>query len=438
MLKRFLEYAHKEKLFVKSSRLLIAVSGGIDSMVMAWLFREAGIEHSIAHCNFSLRAGESDGDEQFVASWAYLNHIPFYTNRFDTLEYAGARRISVQMAARELRYEWFRSLAAREGFDAVAVAHNLNDNVETFLINLTRGTGLSGLTGMSPRTGDIIRPLLFATRIEISAFAAENKIGFREDSSNSQVKYTRNRIRHRVIPELEKVNHAVFSAVTDTMSHLASSSEILETYISKLDGELFRQYNGNAEADIASLNALRPFRPLIFELFRKYGITPRQTEEVVSLLHSTTGKFIYTSTHRVLNDRGKIIITPRTPADDVGYSFSSVDEMNISGLFSDLSIVEPSEDPLPVSPLTACIDLSLVTFPLIVRRWEPGDRFRPLGMKQMKKISDFLIDLKVPVTQKEKVLLLMSGDDVIWVMGYRIDDRFRVTSRTGRILMLSL
>lgn len=435
---KFLEYGQQEKLFARGSRILIAVSGGIDSMVMAWIFREAGIEHAIAHCNFSLRGSESDSDEEFVATWARSNDIPFFNIRFDTLGYAGEKRISVQMAARELRYDWFRSIIRKEGFDAVAVAHNLNDNVETFLINLIRGTGLSGLAGMSPRTGDIIRPLLFATRKEIAEFAAAHNIDYREDSSNVQVKYTRNRIRHMVIPEIEKVNQGAVHSITETMSHLASSSAIVENCISKLSREIFRTTGETAEAEIMSLTALTPVEPYIYELFRPYGLSSRQTSEVISLLHADTGKSVYTSTHRLLNDRGRIIITPRNTEGPAEYRFNSIDEMRISGLFSDLRITEPSDEELPVIPLTAALDLERVTFPVTVRHWEPGDRFMPLGMKQMKKISDFLIDLKVPVTEKEKVLLLLSGDEIMWVMGYRIDDRYRVTPRTSRILVITV
>lgn len=435
---KFLEYGRQEKLFAGNSRLLLAVSGGIDSMVMAWLFREAGIEHSIAHCNFSLRGKESDSDEEFVASWARKNNIQFFVNRFDTLGFAARRKISVQMAARELRYDWFRSLIRMEGFDAVAVAHNLNDNVETFLINLIRGTGLSGLAGMSPRSGDIIRPLLFATRDEISSFAAEHETEYREDSSNAQVKYTRNRIRHLVIPEMEKVNPGVVQSINDTMSHLSASSSIVEVYISKLGREIFRTTGETTEAEIRRLKDLAPPEPHIFELFRPFGLSPKQTAEVISLLSSETGKSVYTSTHRLLNDRGRIIITPAKTEKPAEYCFNSIDEMRISGLFSDLRITEPSEESLPVIPLTAALDLDRVTFPVTVRHWGPGDRFRPLGMKQMKKISDFLIDLKIPVTEKEKVLLMLSGDEVMWVMGFRIDDRYRVTSGTGRILVITV
>jgi len=438
MLSRFLEFSEREKLFTGGSRLLLAVSGGIDSMVMAWLFREAGIEYSIAHCNFSLRGDESDGDEEFVAAYARTSSISFFSRRFDTMTYAGTHRISVQMAARELRYDWFRSLIRSEGFDSVAVAHNLNDNVETFLINLSRGTGLHGLTGMSPRTGDIIRPLLFATREEIASYASARGIDFREDRSNAEVKYIRNRIRHKVIPELEKVNPGILAAVADTMKHLSSDSSLVDTYLSQLSGQLFTFSGDSAGVEISSLMALNPLEPHIFGLFRPFGLFPKQTDEVITLLQSGTGRSVYTATHRLLNDRGRIIISPRISEAPEEYTFNSIDEIRISGLFSALRITEPSDDALPATHLTASLDLDLVAFPVTVRPWKPGDRFMPLGMKQMKKISDFLIDLKVPVTEKEQVLLLLSGSDVMWVMGYRIDDRFRVSEETGKIIVLTL
>jgi tRNA(Ile)-lysidine synthase len=438
MLIRFQEYAREHKLFTASSRILLAVSGGIDSMVMAWLFRESGIEHVIAHCNFSLRREESDRDEEFVASWAASNNIPFRSTRFDTLSYAATRKISVQMAARELRYDWFSSLVRNEGYDSVAVAHNLNDNVETFLINLIRGTGLSGLTGMKQHAGGVIRPLLFATRNEIAALAAEKNIEYREDSSNIELKYTRNRIRHKVIPEMEMVNPGILAAINETMDHLSSSSEIVDAYVTLLSNDLFRLRGDSAEANIDKLTALNPAAPYLYEIFRRYGLSPKQTPEVISLLGSETGRYMYTSTHRLLNDRGKIIITPRNTEPKEKYIFNSIDEMRISGLFSEMRITEPSDEPLPSSQLTASLNLDSVVFPVSVRNWEPGDRFMPLGMKNMKKISDFLIDLKVPLSEKEKVLLLLSGDEVMWVMGYRIDDRFRITDQTKRILVITV
>ena len=425
-------------LFSTGSRVLVAASGGIDSMVLAYLFRAAGIDHSIAHCNFSLRGAESDGDEEFVCDYAKRNRITIYSTRFDTLGYASSKRISVQMAARELRYTWFDSLVKKEGFDAVAVAHNLNDNIETFFINLLRGTGINGLTGMSPRHDNIIRPLLFATRSEIEAFARQKKIKFREDSSNAEVKYTRNRIRLRVMPEIEKVNPNAMAAITETMDHLRSSSGIVDIYIERLHSELFRQVSNGIEADIRGLSSLIPASPHVYELFKRYGLSSRQTEELISLFDSSPGRYILTSTHRLSRDRDRIIITEKSDDKTPALVFSSIDEMRLSGLFADVRITVPSEDPLPASRLTACADLALIDFPVTVRHWEPGDRFVPLGMSQPKKISDFLIDLKVPVTGKEKVLLLLSGERIIWVMGYRIDDRFKVTDHTERILIMTI
>ncbi|MDX9903047.1 MAG: tRNA lysidine(34) synthetase TilS [Bacteroidales bacterium] len=438
MLQRFLDHSKQEKLFSTSSRILLAVSGGIDSMVMASLFDAACTEHEIAHCNFSLRGRESDDDERFVVSYGAKRGIKVHTMRFDTLGYAASGKISVQMAARELRYEWFDTLVSQGGFDAVAVAHNLDDNIETFMINLLRGTGISGLTGMSTRHNNIIRPLLFATRDEIAAWAAEKKVDFREDSSNAGLKYARNMIRHLIIPEMERVRPGARNAITATMSHLKSSSEIVDLYIEKVRQEIFRCSEEGCEADIASLTVLKPAEPHIYELFRKFNISSGQTGELLSLLGSPTGRFMDTSTHRLLVDRGKLRITEKSVGPPPDQLFHSIDDMHISGLFTDLRVILPSDEPFPPGRLTACVDLGLITFPVKVRQWEPGDRFRPLGMTRMKKISDFLIDLKVPATAKEKVLLLLSGDEVVWVMGYRIDDRYRVTDKTERILTMTI
>lgn len=438
MYQRFIEYSKQQKLFTAGTRVLLAVSGGIDSMVMAFLFREAGTDHAIAHCNFSLRGAESDGDEKFVISYARKRKIECFNTRFDTLGYAASKHISVQMAARELRYSWFDTLIEKEGFDSVAVAHNLNDNIETFFINLLRGTGLNGLTGMSPRNNNIIRPLLFATRSEIESFATREKIKFREDSSNAEVKYTRNRIRISVLPEIEKVNANSVAAITETMTHLNSSAKLVDIYIERLHSELFRPTSNGIEAGVIELRSLIPASPHIYELFKRYGLSSQQTEEMITLLDSSPGRYILTSTHRLLMDRGRIIITVRSDDHPPSYVFSSIDEMRLSGLFADLRITGPADDPLPQSRLTACIDLSLVDFPVTVRHWEPGDRFVPLGMSQLKKISDFLIDLKVPLTEKEKVLLLLSGNKVMWVMGYRIDDRFRISDSTERVLIMTM
>jgi len=436
MLQKFLEYAQQNRLFCSENNILIAVSGGIDSMAMASLFREAGIMHSLAHCNFSLRGQESDADEEFVRSYAGKHNIPVYSITFDTPGYAYTRGISIQMAARELRYEWFEKMIKENAFDAVAVAHNLNDNVETFFINLLRGTGLNGLTGMKPKNGNIIRPLLFATREEIIKYSEQKEIIFHEDSSNSHIKYTRNRIRHKVLPELEGVTPNSLTAITETINHLCSSATIIDLCIEEIRHRIIKNGSDHVYAEVNEIKQLNP--AFLFEIFRKYGLSGRQTDELLSLLESESGKYLNTISHKILKDRKNLVITEIKGEESPDFSFRSIDEMRISGLFNDLHIIEAGTEPLPEEARTACLDLSLLKFPLRVRRWKAGDRFSPLGMNGMKKISDFLIDHKVPVTFKDKVLLLLSGEDIAWVIGYRIDNRFKVTSYTGKILVVSI
>lgn len=407
-------------------------------MVMAHLFMEAGIKHSIAHCNFSLRGTESDGDESFVKNYANENSIPFYTITFDTVSFAASKGISIQMAARELRYGWFEKMILDMGFDSVAIAHNLNDNVETFFINLLRGTGLNGLTGMEPRNGNIIRPLLFAGREDITHYAAEKKIHFREDSSNQKVKYTRNRIRHKVLPELEKVTSNSLQAITNTINHLNNSAVIIDMYIEEIRQKIFKQTDTAIEVDIEAIKKLPDPEVFLFELFRKYGLSGRQTVELKTLLDASPGKFIRTVSHDIYKDRNNLIIAIREEEDRPCYQFSSIDDMRISGLFSDLCFLEPSPEPLPSYQRTACLDLSLLNFPVTVRRWERGDRFKPLGMKGFKKVSDFLIDQKVPLNAKEKTLVLLSDNNIAWLIGHRLDDRYKVTEKTKKILMITL
>lgn len=438
MLNLFIRYCENERLFTPESRVLLAVSGGIDSMVMARLFSEAGVVHGIAHCNFALRGSESDGDEQFVAGWASTAGIPFHSARFETESYAQTEGISLQMAARRLRYEWFDTLLDSEGYETVAVAHNRDDNAETFLINLLRGTGINGLTGMAPRTERVIRPLLFAGREQIEAFAAREGVGWREDSSNRELSYLRNRIRHKVIPEMERASGGARDAIANTMEHLAEAAVILNSHFDELRKELFTTEGESVTVPVNRLRVLTPAGIHIFGLFRPYGITPGQVTGIISLLSSPTGRWVTTATHRLLSDRGRIIITPATAEQVREQLFNTPEEMRRSNLFSELTITAPPEEVHSSSRLTAAFDLDSVTFPVTVRRWQPGDRLMPLGMKNMKKVSDLLTDLKVPVTEKEKVMLLLSGGKTMWVMGYRMDERFRIREDTSSMLKITL
>lgn len=438
MVQRFIDYSAENGLLTTNSNIVVAVSGGIDSMVLASLFLESGIRPAIAHCNFSLRGSESDGDEGFVRDFTRRHSLPFHTVRFDTTEYATEKRISIQMAARELRYNWFEEIRVSHGYDDVAVAHNLNDSVETFFINLLRGTGLNGLTGINPRNGHIIRPLLFATREEIVAFADSHGIHHREDSSNASVKYLRNRIRHRIMPLLMEANPDVLFSIATTMKHLNGSSEIVAASVDSLRARLFKDCQAGITVSIEHLAALRPAEGYLFELFRPFGLTSGQTGELLELMSGTSGKMLVTSGHRILKDRDYLIITEPENTFVSPVVFRSFSELSCSPLFSSVTI-EEAEAVRPFGdPGTAFIDAGLIHYPLTYRHWEPGDRFIPLGMTGMKKISDFLIDSKVPRSSKEKVMVLASDNDIIWVAGYRPDNRFRVTDETTSVLIISL
>jgi tRNA(Ile)-lysidine synthase len=438
MLEKFREFSDKNGLVPGNRNILTTVSGGIDSMVLVHLYLESGLKPAIAHCNFGLRGSESDGDEAFVREFALKNNLAFHTVRFETSGYAVSKGISIQMAARELRYNWFEEVRKENGYEVIAVAHNLNDNIETFFINLLRGTGINGLTGMKPHNGFIVRPLLFASREEITEYAGLHQIQYREDSSNAQVKYVRNRIRHKIIPLLKGVNPEAFTAITTTMEHLAFSADIINYAIENIHADLFSVRGNEIHADIQKIKSLVSEKAYIFELFRKYGLSPHQCDELTAILDAPVGKMIFTGSHRIIRDRNDLVITSLSEEKTTYAVFSSLQQMKEAGLFSDVRTEDSETTELNSSPLVALLDSDLVRFPLTYRHWQPGDKFSPLGMNGMKKISDFLVDNKLSIAAKERVMVLVSGSDIVWVSGYRIDNRFRVTEKTRQVLIISL
>jgi tRNA(Ile)-lysidine synthase len=438
MREEFIKYSSVNGLLPADGNLLAAVSGGIDSMVMVNLYLESGIKPAVAHCNFSLRGEESDGDEEFVKEFADQHDLVFHNIRFDTSGFALSEHLSIQMAARELRYRWFEEIREKNHYDSIAVAHNLNDNAETFFINLLRGTGINGLTGMKPRNGYIIRPLLFASREEIFDYAKENNIRHREDSSNAQVKYTRNKIRHKVFPILKEINPDALIAITSTMERLSGTADIAAKAIAVTHSELFTVKGDEIHVNISELRKICKEKTLIFELFRQYNITPQQCDELTDLLDSPVGKMLFTGNYRIIRDRSYLIITPLSRDQRISVGFKDIRELIDSESFSEIITGDADTVKIDSSPYSAFLDADLVKFPITYRRWEPGDRFTPLGMSGMKKISDFLVDTKVSLAAKERVMVLLSGNDIIWVTGYRIDNRFRVTEKTKRILKISL
>ena len=437
MLNEFNSFIKENGLVKNGGKILLAVSGGIDSMVMAHLFLMAGYQTAIAHCNFSLRGKDSDMDEDLVRQFASSHNIPFFSTRFDTKKYSQENGLSIQMAARELRYAWFEKIMDENNYHLLAVAHNLNDNVETFIINLIRGTGIAGLAGMKPLSNRIIRPLLFATRRKIEIFCSENNINYREDLSNEDTKYTRNKIRHKIIPVLKEINPSIETTINETAERIAGINEIVDNYVSDL-----REKISDDKGDLISFNLpkLMPFiqnRTILFELFKPFGITGAMLGDLVRIIEGITGNQLFTSTHRIVKNRKEIIISNAENLDDNHFLIVEIsDFLKVPGIAS--AYYEDASGTYEISSdqFSACIDAEKIKFPLTVRKWKPGDRFYPLGMKHQKKLSDYFIDCKFSILEKENKLILESEGRIIWIVGDRLDNRFRITSHTKKALIL--
>ena len=437
MLKEFKKYIADNNMLNKNSRVLLTVSGGIDSMVMAHLFRSAGIISGIAHCNFRLRGKESDKDENHVRQYALENDMPFYSTRFDTKTFASKKGLSVQMAARELRYKWFEETRVRNGYDLIAVAHNLNDNIETLLINLTRGTGLSGLTGIRPVSNRIIRPLLFATRTEIEACCKNNNIVFREDKSNADTKYTRNKIRHLIIPVLKEINPAIEKTLYETIDRLRGADEIVEGYIRGLRESLAVNNGDNLTFKTDQLKNLLSSKSILFELFSPFDLSGTQLDDLTDVIKGRTGGQLFTPSHRIIKDRNNIIVLKTEQVTSYLCRADNLEELRGLHIIQSAEVVTLTESfVIPEDTSIACLDSDEIVFPIIIRKWEKGDFFFPLGMRHKKKLSDFFIDKKLSLPVKEKVMVLESQGRIVWVIGHRIDGRFRIKSSTIRALII--
>ena len=439
MLERFLQYINRHKLIDSSDRLLLAVSGGIDSMVMCELFHQSGIRFDIAHCNFSLRGEESDGDELFVRSIAERLNVSIHVKKFDTLSYAKNEGISIQMAARDLRYQWFSQLALEQVYDKIAIAHNLNDQAETFFINLLRGTGIAGLRAMKPYHEGFIRPLLLFSREEIESFASANGCTFREDSSNSSDKYLRNRIRHHLLPLLKELQPALYPIFSENIERLADTETV---YLNEIERQrqLVVRVSGNRHLiNIERLNQLNPLQTYLFEFIKPFGFNESTVIQLISALSDIPGKIFLSATHRLIKDRDALII------ESLSENKSDNLEVLIDAETKSLEIPFNIEfdrlnrhefTAFNPSPLIAWLDKDKLKFPLCLRRMQTGDRFRPIGMQGFRKLSDFLTDLKISLPDKQNTWVITSGNDIIWVVGHRIDDRYKVSADTKEIFKI--
>jgi tRNA(Ile)-lysidine synthase len=439
MIEEFNKYIFENKLVKQGDKILLAVSGGIDSMVMAHLFLGLNHKEGIAHCNFCLRGKESDKDEELVRQFAADNNIPFFTTRFETKAYAKEKRLSVQMAARELRYDWFEEIRKTNGFDSVAVAHNLNDNIETLLINLIRGTGLAGMAGIKPLNNNIIRPLLFATRNKIQSYCDKNKIVFREDRSNADTNYTRNKIRHLVIPVFKEINPSVELTLNETAERFSGFNEIVSEYISQLREKITEEKEHIVTFNINLLKNYLNNKAVLFELFKPYGITNAKLIDLIKVTGGKTGGQIITDTHRIIKNRKEIIVSDEEYLKETSYTIGNTEAFCIfPGISSARNVNISDTYEIPSDPQIACIDLKKISFPVFIRKWKPGDYFYPLGMKQKKKLSDYFIDNKFSRFDKENIFILESDGKIVWLIGDRIDDRFKITSSTKKGLLIKL
>lgn len=411
-----------------SRKLILALSGGIDSMVLADMLLQAKADFVLAHCNFHLRGEESDGDEQFVRDYAERKGLSLYVKQFDTLNYAEEHKLSIEMAARELRYAWFEELRQQLGYDYIAVAHHADDQLETFFINLLRGAGIRGLKGMQKVNGHIIRPLLDIPRTEILQYAVEHHLEWREDHTNAETLYLRNKIRHELLPVIDSISKEGRSAILKSMSHLASENELYRELLKEKLLQIVRQYGETQYFDLKNFPLFTLHFPLLFEWLRDYGFNEDQVHFIhEALKNGQPGTSFFSPTHRVTIERDGLELTP------------ICQQVNINIELSYQMLERDEQFQIDPSPKVAQLDYDKLTFPLQLRRWQAGDRFHPLGMKGSKLLSDFFVDQKMTTRQKEECCVLATADDqIVWVVGRRIDERYKVTDKTKTVLIVRM
>ncbi len=437
-LSRLQSFIKQHALFLKEESVLLAVSAGRDSVLMARLFKAAGFRFGIAHCNFNLRGEESELDERFTEELADELDVPFYTHRFDTMEYASANHISVQMAARDLRYEWLENIREFD-FQYIAVAHHQNDAIETMLLNLTRGTGISGLHGILPKKGKLIRPLLFLSRDEIDELVQKEAYAYREDSSNLSVKYSRNKLRLEVIPVLKELNPALEQTFEANRKRFAELEILLDLRVQEIRERLFIQLaDDEFEISIAELKKLNPLSTLLYSLFHPYGFRETVLNDLAHAWDGKPGKVFHSAGYQLLLDRGRIILSRinEDKTEDVLLESTTSNCIWNKQKF-ECKIAPFNEFELNKNENIAQLDYDLLSFPLKLRTWKNGDYFQPLGLKQKKKLSDFFVDRKISLNHKKDIgVLENSNGDILWLAGLRVDERYKVSPNTKKVFIL--
>ncbi len=431
MLDQLLNYISEQKLFRSGQRALLAVSGGIDSMAMVQLFLQTNFDFAIAHCNFQLRGKESDEDQLFVERVAAKNSIVCYTKHFDTEKYSKSSGISIQMAARDLRRAWFEEILNSKGFDVIATAHHLNDSMETMIFNIAKGTGISGLKGILPKKERYVRPLMFASREMIFSYAQANNIAWREDRSNSSIKYHRNLIRLKVLPELKKINPNLEETFSKSIKKIQASERIYRKVIENHRQKLIEKTNEGFRIEKEKLESIEEVEIVLYEILHEFGFNFFQIKDILLGVNRQSGKSFYSQDHQLVIDRQYLFISKliESGIDEV---FVDPDSLHLDLYKNRMTFkkIDPAEVKYSEDKNNVFFDFDSLEFPLKIRKWKHGDQFQPLGMKHKKKLSDFMIDEKIPLNLKNQVLVLISGENLVWVIGHRIDDRYKITKQT--------
>ena len=434
MIQKFKKHITKEFPFLKDTKLLIAISGGLDSVVLFHLLHKLNYDVSLAHCNFKLRGKESDLDEEFIKNLNQISYNQIFTIIFDTEKYAKEHKLSTQIAARELRYNWFQKLITEHKFEYVLTAHHADDNLETFLIHLTRGSGLDGFTGIPKVNGNIVRPLLAFSRKEILNYAKDNDIEWREDASNASNKYIRNKIRHQVLPVLKEINPSIFDSFATTIENLQESKQIIEDRIENIASEVLEKEANFIKIDIEKIKELSNSKAYLYQLLKSYHFT--EWNDVYALLNAQSGKQVFSKTHRLLKDRDVLILSKIDLSNSIEMAFQIEEEITeitnpIHLTFKE--VIEKSTE----NKQTIYVDKDLLKYPLMLRKWEKGDYIYPLGMQGKKKLSKYFKDEKFSLIDKENTWLLCNAENqIMWIINHRQDRRF-VKNKNLKISVLS-
>ena len=437
---QFVAFNTDKRLSTTKKKTLLAVSGGKDSTAMCELFKQANFPFAIAHCNFKLRDEESDKDEQFVTQLASKYGVPFFVKQFDTKHYAMQNNCSIQVAARELRYAWFEEIRSLNSYNLIATAHHLNDTIETILFNLIKGTGIRGLRGIPVRLGNVVRPMHFAAKLAIDTFVMEHNLQYREDSSNASVAYTRNKIRHQIIPLLKEINPSLEDTFAQKIDLFTELEVLYEKELKKTNKQFFLPRGKDIYIPIIKVKKTLNASTILYEYLKNYGFNTQQVNEIVSCVDQESSKQFISAKARIIKDRTFFILTNlQDTANAVHYIHSTNETLTVGGNKLVFKAMATGDVKISTDKNSACIDIAKIELPLLIRKWKEGDYFYPFGMNlKKKKLKKYFNDQKVPLHEKENTWLIESNKKIVWVAGHRIDERFKVTEKTIQVLTIKL